>query len=38
MMHDRPPSQALFQAMIMELVIAGLGAIIWLRFRSTQSQ
>lgn len=38
LMIDGPPSQTLFQAMIMELVIAGLGAIAWLRYRSIQSQ
>lgn len=38
LMLDGPPSQMLVQAMIMELVIAGLGANAWLRFRSKKSQ
>ncbi|MEO0440206.1 MAG: DUF4345 domain-containing protein [Pseudomonadota bacterium] len=37
LMIDGPPSQSLVQAMIMELVIAGLSVIAWLRFRSTQN-
>ncbi|MEM8633645.1 MAG: DUF4345 domain-containing protein [Pseudomonadota bacterium] len=37
LMIDGPPVQSLFQAMILELVIAGLGMIAWQRFRSTQT-
>lgn len=38
LMIDGPPSQTLFQAMIMELVIASLGVFAWLRLRSAQSR
>ncbi len=37
LMIDGPPSHSLVQAMIIELVIAGLSSIAWLRFRSMQS-
>ncbi|MEP3225413.1 MAG: DUF4345 domain-containing protein [Parasphingorhabdus sp.] len=38
LMHDGLPSQALVQAMALELAVAFLGAILWLRLRFTQSQ